>query len=91
MFTFDMTLRLKKKVFKLAKKDKVLAIVFKKKVKEIISRDVSGLDAYKNLRSPMNLYKRIHLTDSFVLLFHVDKKNLHILFMDIVHHDKAYS
>lgn len=90
-FSFDLTDKLRKKVDKLARKDQVLAIIFKRKVQEVISRDVVTIDAYKNLRSPQNEYKRIHLTDSFVLLFIVDKQKKHIVFVDILHWDDAYS
>ena len=76
---------------KLAKKDKVLALIFKKKVQEVISQDTKTIDLYKNLRSPQNEFKRIHLTDNFILLFTVDKSRQHIVFVDILHWDNAYT
>ena len=57
---------------------------------EIISQDSKAIKTYKNLKSPQNKLKRIHLTDNFILLFKVDIKNNHILFIDILHWDKAY-
>lgn len=88
MFSFDLTDILKKKLDKLAKKDKVLAQIFYRKLNEIISRDEDGINAYKNLKSPMNEFKRIHLTDNYILLFKVEKK--HIVFVDIKHWDYVY-
>ena len=88
MFTYDISDDLRKKLDKLGKRDKVLALAFYKKVQEIINRDERTINAYKNLRSPMNEYKRIHLTDNYILLFAVERK--HIVFVDIMHWDKVY-
>ena len=88
MFSFDLSDKLRKKVEKLAKKDKVLALIFKKKVQEIIT--TTSIDTYKNVRSPKNEFKRIHFTDNFILLFTVNKEENFILFLDILHWDKAY-
>lgn len=90
MFSFDLTDKLRRRVRKLAKKDRVLAINFKRKIEEVVSHNRTTIDTYKTLKSPMNRFKRIHLTDNFVLLFTVDKKEKHILFVDILHWDKAY-
>lgn len=43
---------------------------------------------YKNLKSPMNQFKRIHLTDNYILLFIIEKK--HVVFIDIKHFDNVY-
>ncbi len=90
MFTYNFSDRLKHKFSKIAKKDKVLALNLKKKVKEVISDNLISIDRYKNLKSPLNEYKRIHLTSEFILLFIVDKENKHIIFMDVTHWDNAY-
>lgn len=86
MFTYNISDVLKKKLKKIAHKDKVLAENFYKKVQEIIHRE--SLDCYKNLRSPLNTYKRIHLTDNYILLFAVSEK--HIVFIDIRHWDDVF-
>lgn len=88
MFEFDITDILKKKLEKVGKKDKILALNFYKKIKEIISRDQKTIQMYKNLKSPMNEYKRIHLTDNYILLFKVQKNK--IIFIDIKHWDDVY-
>lgn len=88
MFTYDITDKLRKKLKKLGKRDKVLAQIFKRKLIEVISRDQKTIDSYKNLKAPKNEFKRIHLTDNFILLFKVESN--HIVFVDILHRDFAY-
>ena len=90
MFRYDITDKLKKKLFKLAKRDRVLAKIFKRKLLEVISHDKNSISTYKNLRSPLNEYKRIHLTDNYILLFAVNLEKNHVLFVDILHWDCAY-
>ena len=88
MFSYDLSDVLRKKLEKLAKRDKVLAGIFYKKVQEIISRDAKSIHAYKNLKSPLNENKRIHLTDNYILLFAVEGN--HIVFVDIRHWDDVF-
>ena len=88
MFTYDITDVLRKKLKKLAKKDRILSLIFYKKLQEVINRDKETINSYKNLKSPMNEFKRIHLTDNYILLFKVEKK--HIVFVDIKHWDHVY-
>lgn len=90
IFTYNLSDVLKKKLEKIGKKDPVLAQAFKKKCKEVIAHDEKTIDTYKNLKSPLNEFKRIHLTDNFIILFKVYKKEKHIVFFDIKHWDKAY-
>lgn len=61
---------------------------FYNKVQEIINRDKKSISMYKNLKSPMNQFKRIHLTDNYILLFIIEKK--HVVFIDIKHFDNVY-
>tara|TARA_Y100000310_G_scaffold140319_2_gene139687 strand:+ start:2861 stop:3127 length:267 start_codon:yes stop_codon:yes gene_type:complete len=86
MFTYDITDVLRKKLKKIGKKDKILAQAFYRKLQEVINRDTA--DSYKNLKSPLNSFKRIHLTDNYILLFKVEKK--HIVFVDVKHWDYVY-
>lgn len=88
MFTYDITDVLRKKLRKLARKDRILAQTFYRKLQEIINRDSGTINFYKNLKSPMNEFKRIHLTDNYILLFKVENK--HIVFVDIKHWDYVY-
>lgn len=90
MLEFDISKELKKKLVSLSKKNKILVIIFRKKLREVISNDLGSIDRYKNLRAPLADLKRIHLTDNFILLFKVYKNENKILFVDIKHWDKAY-
>lgn len=90
MFQFDITDILKKKLKILSKKDKILAQTFKRKLIEIINLDNKTINTYKNLKSPLNEFKRVHLSDNFILLFKVNNKENKIIFIDIKHWDFAY-
>ena len=90
MFSFEFDDKLRKKLEKLSKKDKILVKNFRKKLLEIINKNNKSIDIYKNLKSPLNDYKRIHLTDNVILLFKVFKNENKIIFMDIIHWDRAY-
>ena len=56
-----------------------------KKVDEVCSGD---LDHYKNLKYDLKKYKRVHVNDSFIILF-FDENNI-VHFVDYAHHDVAY-
>ena len=89
-FSFDLSDELKLIIKKLQKKDKARLSILNKKIREIIDNDPKSIDRYKNLRYTLSDYKRIHIDKSFVLIFNVDKKNDHILFDRLKHHDEAY-
>ena len=90
MLHFELSKKLERKLNILNKKNKILFLIYRKKMKEIISHNSKSINTYKNLKSPMNEFKRIHLTSNFVLLFKVTKEKKHILFVEILHWDKAY-
>lgn len=46
---------------------------------------------FKNLRKPLQQYKRVHVNKSFVLVFKVDKKNKLMTVYDYDHHKKIYN
>ena len=48
------------------------------------------LDIYKNLRKPLNKYKRVHINKHFVLLFRYSKEEDLIIFEYYAHHDEVY-
>jgi len=75
------------KIFlKLGKKNpKQLEIIYKK-IKEIVQNP----HRYKNLRAPLNNWKRIHIDKHFVLAFSIDEKNKIIILEDYDHHDNVY-
>lgn len=88
MFSYDISDELRKKLKYLSKKDKILVMNFKKKLSEIITRDNETINTYKNLKSPMNECKRVHLTSKFILIFKVIETE--IIFVDIMHRDYVY-
>lgn len=90
MFTYEFTKKLRKQLTKLSQKDKVLSQIFFRKFAEVVNRDIHSIHTYKNLRSPLNDLKRIHLTDNFILLFKYYPERGHILFTKISHWDGAY-
>jgi mRNA-degrading endonuclease RelE of RelBE toxin-antitoxin system len=75
---------------KIQKKHKPLYEAVLKKIDEIISRDDETIDFYKNLRYNLSDSKRVHVLKHYVLSFTVNKKENHILFQKISHHDEAY-
>ena len=90
MFDFEIEENLDKKLRKLAKKDKKLLTAIKRKISEVISHDFETIHLYKNLKSPKNEFKRIHITGEYILLFKVYVNRNIIVFVDILHRDVAY-
>ncbi len=71
---------------KLIKKDKGMYEQIMKKVKELINNP----HHYKNLRAPLQNWKRVHIASSFVLAFSVDEKTKTVTLEDFDHHDNIY-
>ncbi len=80
---------LEKKLAKIKKKDKVLFEATMKKIIEIVS--CHDLNHYKNLRKPLQEFKRVHVKSSFVLIFTYDFEEKRIVFYQLKHHDEIYS
>ncbi len=78
---------LRKTLVILKRKDKTLFQMVEKKILQIASLDSVSIQHFKNLRSPLSDFKRVHL-GSYVLLFHVQANN--IIFDAFEHHDKIY-
>jgi len=72
---------------KLAKKNPKQLLIIEKKIEEIIENPRH----YKNLRSPLQHLKHVHIDRSFVLVFSVDETTKTIIFEDYDHHDNIYS
>lgn len=90
MFTFDLSDELRITLAKLSKKDRFRAAIVYKKIEQIVSCDEKTIDHYKNLRHDLSDFKRVHIDKSFVLLFKVSKKDGHIIFTKLDHHDNIY-
>jgi mRNA-degrading endonuclease RelE of RelBE toxin-antitoxin system len=78
---------LRKTLVILKRKDNTMFQMVEKKIMQIASLDSVSIQHFKNLRSPLSDYKRVHL-GSYVLLFHVQASN--IIFDAFEHHDKIY-
>ena len=89
MHKFAIEEGLKKSLRKLLKRDKVTYEILMKKIEEIISTD--DVTHYKNLRTPLQDFKRVHIRGPFILTFKYDKLEDKILFYDFDHHDYIYS
>ncbi|MCU0851616.1 MAG: addiction module toxin RelE [Candidatus Thermoplasmatota archaeon] len=78
---------LRKTLAILKRKDTTMFQMVEKKIMQIAYLDSVSIQHFKNLRSPLSDYKRVHL-GSYVLLFHVQANN--IIFDAFEHHDKIY-
>ncbi len=78
---------LDKILLKLAKRDKVQRDAILNKIDEIVKCD--DIDHYKNLKAPLQKYKRVHIHSSFVLLFRLEGDLIIFRYYD--HHDNIYS
>jgi len=76
--------------------DKIFHTLSKKNPKqlEIISKKVEEITQdphrYKNLRYPLNNWKRVHIDKHFVLTFSIDEKTKTVNLEDYDHHDNIY-
>ena len=86
MYRLSALPQLEKKLKKLARKNpKQLAIILKK-TEEIVRNP----HKYKNLRAPLQHWKRIHIDKHFVLVFSVNENTQTVTLEDFEHHDKVY-
>ena len=87
MYHYEFRESVEKILKKLAKKNPKQLIIIEKKIEEIIENP----HHYKNLRSPLHDWKRVHIDGSFVLVFSVNEATKTIIFEDYDHHDYVYS
>jgi YafQ family addiction module toxin component len=88
MRKFEVEEKLHQILKKLFRKDNKKYEITWKKIKEVASSP--DIEHYKNLKSPMNEFKRVHIDKSFVLVFKYDKTNDKLKFYDLDHHDNIY-
>jgi len=72
---------------KLKKKDPPLFRAAQKKILQISQLNKGEMQYFKNLRVPLNQYKRVHI-GSFVLMFRIEENT--IFFDKFGHHNKIY-
>lgn len=88
MRKFSIEEKLKAKLIKLSKKDKVTYEILMKKIDEILN--CADVNHYKNLRKPIQHLKRVHIHGPFVMTFKYLESENKILFYDFDHHDNIY-
>lgn len=88
MRKFSIEKSLSKILEKLHKRDKVTYESILGKIQEIVnSKEVNH---YKNLRSPMQEFKRVHVNGPFVVIFIYLPEEDKLEFYDFDHHDNIY-
>lgn len=88
MREYSVESELKKTLQILFKKDRKRYQIVMKKMLEIIACD--DVNHYKNLKSPLQHLKRVHVDTHFVLVFRYDSDSDTIQFYDLDHHDNIY-
>ena len=86
MYNLDIRPSLKNKLIKLGTRDPKQAEIIVKKSEEI----VIDPHRYKNLKTPLNHWKRVHIDRHFVLTFSIDEGAKTIILEDYDHHKKIY-
>ena len=86
MYSLEIKPSLKKELEKLGRKNPKEAEIIAKKTEQILLNP----DRYKNLKAPLQHWKRVHIDKHFVLTFSVDEKNKKVILEDYDHHDRIY-
>lgn len=86
MYDYELRKEVEKIFFKLAKKNPKQLEIIHNKIEEIRQNP----QHYKNLRSPLQDYKRVHIDKSFVLIFSVNEDAKIVIIENYDHHDNVY-
>lgn len=86
-FLIDVDLR---KLFdRLKKRDYKTYEILMRKISEILN--CADISHYKNLRSPLQHLKRVHVNGPFVLTFRYIEAEDKVIFYEFDHHDNVYN
>jgi len=85
IYGLDVTDKLDKVFFKLAKKDRKRLEQINKKVREIRENPYLG----KPMKKPLQGRRRVHI-GGFVLFYSIDENRRVVKLLEYDHHDKAY-
>jgi YafQ family addiction module toxin component len=88
MHKIEIEAKLKKVLDKLYKKDKHKFEIVWKKIDEIVGS--FNVEHYKNLKRPLQEFKRVHIDRNFVLIFKYFKSKDVVRFYDLDHHSNIY-
>ena len=61
-----------------------------KKIQDIREKLEWNPDHHKNLEKPLQIFKRVHVNTSYVIVFRVNKSQKKLLIVDYDHHDNIY-
>ena len=86
MYSLDISPELDKKLSKLIKRNRNQYEIIIKKAEEILQNP----QHYKNLKAPLQSWKRVHIDKSFVLAFSVDENTKTVRLEAYDHHDDIY-
>ncbi len=86
MYILDIKPKLDKQLNRIYKKNKKQYEIIHKKMEEVLNNP----QHYKNLRSPLQHLKEVHIDTSFVLTFSVDESAKIVTFEDYDHHDEIF-
>ena len=88
MHKIEIEEKLKKTLDRLYKKDKHKFEIIWKKITEIST--CFNVEHYKNLKKPLQEFRRVHIDKNFVLMFKYLKSKNTTKFYDFDHHDNIY-
>jgi len=88
MREFEIEANLRKIISKLLKKEKHRYDILMSKMDEILTCE--NVEHYKNLRKPLQQFKRVHINSNFILAFKYIKNHDLVIFYDLDHHDNIY-
>jgi mRNA-degrading endonuclease RelE of RelBE toxin-antitoxin system len=88
MHKFSIEDKLKASLAKLFRRDKTTYEAVMRKIDEILTCE--DINHYKNLRSPLQEFKRVHVKGPFVLTFRYLISDDKMVLYDFDHHDKIY-
>jgi YafQ family addiction module toxin component len=86
MYNLDIKPELAQELSKLKKRNRKQYSIIKNKTNEILENP----HRYKNLKTPMNHLKRVHIDKHFVLVFSIDEESKTVILEDYDHHDDIY-
>ena len=89
MREFSIEDNLKKILKKLSKKDKATYISLMNKMDEVLTCE--DVNHFKNLRTPLQYLKRVHIKGPFILTFKYIESEDKVVFYDFDYHDNIYS
>ncbi len=80
----------KKDYNKLCRKNAAFRNAVDAKITQIVEVSENNPEHYKPLKAPLDGFKRVHVSESFILIFKILKEEKTIKLYRIEHHDKAY-